>query len=218
MTVVIPYNENDWQLAERLCDALLWIGLNKPKGHCLLVPNITVHAEYKLKVKLAAELAFVSVDQLEVTTPKEKVVGINSTFRQVAHYVYQSYKEPWLWLEADNVPIKTTWMRDLFKAYEDQPKRFMGRFMKAKAGTFMSRTGIYPQNSIHDLDNPCKGEPPFERVANILPRCASTPLIHMERWTPESVVPPEVVLVNGDRSGQLIEQMIENPRRKKVIA
>ncbi len=224
MIVVIPYNENDWQRAERLCDAVYWIGLCKPIGHCLLAPNSTVHPEYKLKVKLAADVAFTSVEQIEVNVPKDatKNVAINTTFRHVSAHTFHAYKEPWLWLEADNVPIKPTWLKDLFKAYDKQPRRFMGRFMKAQSGTFMSRTGIYPADAYRDLEPALKGEPPFERVANILPRCTSTPLIHMEKWRDDLQLPEEVVLLNGDRTGQLIETMIEGanvkPKKVKLIA
>lgn len=221
MIVVIPFSETDWQRAERLCDAIYWIGGKKPIGHCLLVADNAVHQEYRLKVKLAAEVAFASVDSTEVGIPHTatKTVAINTTFRHACHYVFNHYREPWLWLEADNVPLKANWLKELFRVYEKQPRRYMGRFMQAKSGNFLSRTAIYPQNAVHDLDNACKGEPPFERIANILPRCTNTGLIHMEKWTRETVLPETVGLLNGDRNGILIEQLIAaTDKRKKVMA
>ncbi len=224
MIVVIPYNESDWQRAERLLDAIYWISLCKPIGHCVLAPNILIHAEFKLKVKIAAEVAFQSVDQIEVPVQKDatKIAAINATFRHVSHYMSQAYKDPWLWLESDNVPLKPTWMRELFKAYDAQPKRFMGRFMMAKSGMFMSRTGIYANDAFKDFEQAVSGDPPFERVANLLPRCSSTSLIHMEKWREDIALPPEVVLLNGDRSGIMVERMIEQarvkPKKTKVIA
>lgn len=218
MIVVVPFNTADQLMAERLMDACYWIGGCKPQGHCLLVPGPDVHQEYKFKVRLAAEVAFSSVDVFELPSVngETKIQKINSVFKQAARYVQECYKHPWLWLEVDNVPLRPGWMLKLFSAYHNQPKRYMGRHMQGKNQVFMSRTGIYPADAIHELDGACNNQAPFERVANILPRTASTPLIHMEKWDGNLAYPEGPVLLNRDRSGKLIEQLIEEANEPKA--
>lgn len=216
MIVAIPFNQNDWQRAERLMDCIYWTSAKKPNALCLLVPDALLHQEFKLKVRIAAELAFPMVEMIDSEFPKpgDKVSGINAAFRTACRHIFQSYRHPWLWLEADCVPVAGNWLKALFSAYENQPKRFMGRYLKANSGTFMSRVGIYPPDAYRDLESAVQGAAPFERVANILPRCANTQLIHMEKWSPEKGIPHDAVLINGDRTGALVESMIEATETK----
>lgn len=85
----------------------------------------------------------------------------------------------------------------------------MGRHMKGKTQVFMSRTGIYPVDAIHLLDGYCAGDAPFERVAQTMKSSTNTGLIHIEKWSPGMEFPVDVVLVNGDRTGALVESLIE---------
>lgn len=222
MIVVVPFDSEDAVRAERLMDCCYWISGKKPVGHCLLVAGSDVHPEYRLKVRIAAEIAFESVDMMELNSVQgdTKPHKINSVFRQAARYVVDCYQHPFLWLEADNLPLKSNWLKALFREYDKQPRRYLGRFMQAKSGRFLSRTAIYPANAIHELDAHCQNAPPFERVANILPRCSSTRLIHMNQWNTDSVIPEDAVLINGDRSGLLVEALIEStaPKRKSKVA
>jgi hypothetical protein len=217
MIVVLPFNSEDAQRAERLLDCCYWISGRKAAGHCLLVASPDVHSEYKAKVRLTAELAFLSVDLIELPVSGEnKQQKINNVFRQAARYVKDCYKNPFLWLEADNVPLKPTWLKELFNTYTKQPRRYLGRFMQAKSGQFLSRTAIYPPDAIDDLEAHCSGQPPFERVANLMPRCTNTKLIDMQKWNPEVGLPEGAVLKNGDRTGTLIEKLIEESPEPKV--
>ena len=220
MIVSLPFNEADWQRAERLLDCCYWLAGKKLDYHLLLVADSAIHAEFKTKVKIAAEVAFQSVELIEAVVAPDaaKTVAINTAFRTACQYISQSYRHPWLWLEADCVPLAAGWLKELFRIYDKQPKRFMGRHLKANSGTFMSRVGVYPQNAYRDLEGALKGAPPFERVANILPGCQNTQLIHMEKWTAASNIPSAAVLLNGDRTGALIENVIEGAQPKKRAA
>lgn len=217
MIVAIPFCEADQARAERLCDLVWWMGQN-PVGHCLVVAGHDVHPEFQLKVRLAAEVAFHSVDFLKVTTQgTQKFEKVNSVFRQVARHIFTSYKEPWLWLEADCVPVKPSWLMDIFQAYHTQPKRYMGRYLMVKDKRFMSRVGVYPVDAINDLEGACNTPAPFERVVDILPRATHTRLIHMEKWDPKKPLPDDVIIVNGDRTGQLVEQLIEKTSTQVTV-
>lgn len=210
MIVVIPFNAADQARAERLADCVFWLGGQKPLGYCLIAAGSDVHAEFKRKVTIAAQVAFSSAELLELTpVAGTKTQQINSVFSQVSKYVQECYREPWLYLEADAVPLKPTWLTDLFTAYHNQPKRYFGRHMAGKADRFMSRMGIYPHDAHNDMVGPCASPNPFERTAQILPRTTNSGLFHMEKWKDGLVLPPTALLLNGDRSGQLIEQLIE---------
>lgn len=210
MITVLVFNAADQARAERLCDAIYWCGGQKPIGHALVCAGSDVHAECKRKVTIAAQVAFSSAELLELTpVTGTKTQQINSVFSQVSKYVQECYREPWLYLEADCVPLKPTWLTDLFTAYHNQPKRYFGRHMAGKTDRFMARMGIYPHDAHSDMAGACASPNPFERVAQILPRTTNSGLFHMEKWKEGLVLPATALLLNGDRSGQLIEQLIE---------
>lgn len=218
MIVVIPFGVEDQVRAERLCDAIYWVGGANPKGHCLLVHDSAVHQEFRFKAKLAAQVAFLTVDMLEVGVAHDatKTAAINTVFRHAARYILDSYRQPWLWLEADAVPLKSTWLEDLFGAYHSQPFRYMGRHMKGKTQVFLSRTAIYPVDCIHELDGPCQTQHPFERVASVVKKSTNSGLIHMAKTAPEEGDP--AVVWGGMRSGGFIESAIESAEVPKPKA
>lgn len=196
MICCIPFNDQDKARAERLADCIFWLGGQKPIGHCLLAIGHDVHAEYRRKVTIAAQVAFNSVDVLHLPsitgTKSEQTTAV---LRQVAKHVQEAYNKPWLYMESDCVPLKASWMSDLFSAYSQQPKRYFGKYVEADGKRLMSRTGIYPGD--------------FHKDAGTKISLATTDLIHIETWKEGLVLPPTALLLNGDRSGQLIEQLIE---------
>ncbi len=231
MIVVLPFCDEDKALAERLLDCIYWFGGQTPTGHLLLVSAPDVNPEQRLKLRLAGEVAFESVTTMEISKleGESKIQQINNTFKQVGRFVHDCYRDPWLWLEPDCVPMKPTWINDLEKAYHDQPRRYMGRHMRGKEKIFLSRIAIYPANAITDLEPFCTNGGPFERMGDILPRSTMSKLFHIDKaYNPETVVPDEVVLLNQDKTGLMIEKLIEaapvkplarpRGRPRKVIA
>lgn len=231
MIIVLPFCDADKTQAERLLDCIYWIGGQKPYSHLVLISAPDVHPEFRIKTRLAGEIGFHSVALMEITRLEgdTKIQKINQMFRQAARYIHDCYREPWLWLEPDSVPLTPTWISDLEKSYHNQPRRYMGRHMKAKDSIFLSRVAVYPSNAITDLDQYCSGPAPFERVSQILPRSTMSTLFHIDKaFKPELKVPEEVVLLNQDKTGLRIEKLIEDApvkplakprgRPRKVIA
>ncbi len=215
MIVTIPFHQPDAERAERLLDACYWTG----KGnHCLICPASNVHAEHRERVKLAAMLAFKTVDMFEpkITADAGKVQAINQTFSQIAEFISRTYKESWLWLEPTCVPIKKDWITELEIAYGNQPRRYMGAHMQQKAGLFLSRVAIYPSDCLRDLATPCQGADPFHRAAKVISASTKTHLFKIAPWQ-EGMELGDAVLLDGDKSGKLLESTIEGTGQKRLV-
>lgn len=213
MIIVLPFCDADKIQAERLLDCIYWIGGQKPYGHLVIVSAPDVHPEYRIKMKLAGEIGFETVTSMELSRldGENKIQKINSMFKQAGRFIHDCFKDPWLWLEPDCVPMKASWLDDLERAYESQPRRYMGRHMRGKDKIFLSRVAIYPSNAITDLDTHCSGMAPFERVAEIIPRSTMSTLFHIDKaFKTEHVVPETVALLNQEKTGMLIEKLIED--------
>lgn len=215
MIIALPFCPADAERAERLLDAIYWLG----KGdHCLICPSSNVSAEHKERVKLAAGIAFKSVDMIEpkITDGAPKVQQINQTFQHVSKFIWQTYRDAWLWLEPSCVPLKRTWLADLATGYESQPRRYLGAHMQQKAGLFLSRVAIYPPDCWSDFNEACQGVNPFHRVAKVANASTSSWLFKIAEWQ-EGMDLGDAVLLDGDKSGKLIETIIESTGQKRLV-
>lgn len=227
MILTLPFCISDYELLEKQIDFLFHLNSRKAQGHALLAASPDVPADARERIRISAALAFESFEELEVRPLIQKgapkFVEINSLFRQVAQYVHQNYKNPWLFMEPDCTPTRPGWWKILADAYAAQPRRFMGNFMAVKDLRFVSRVGIYPAEAIQEFQpflSTLPGESdkaaPFERRAGVVmvPRTTKTRLIQSLVITEETIdsVWPEAVLVHGDKSGLLRQKMnMPNP-------
>ena len=203
--IVIPFNAADASMAESLCDWIYFLSGRKQSGSCLLVAYKNVHEEMQVKVSAAAEVAFEHVEltiapEISSTAKKDR---INHLFRVASDYVSKNYRLPWLWLEPDCVPLKKDWIQTLATAYEAQPKRYLGAYMKAAEDKFfLARVSIYPPDAIKDL-------------------AASTPLVSLAtktrlsqeiKYTESDLdkIREDAVLLHSDKSGKLIIHLREH--------
>jgi hypothetical protein len=216
--IVIPFTAEQAARAERLCDALYWLGGQKQSGHILLVPAPDVHAELRTKTRIAAEIGFESVDLYEpkAVLGKSATEKVNSLFKQTAAHIAKSYRWPWLYLEPLCVPLTPDWREQLCSAYDAQPKPYFGphiRITRGKAeSVHLSRTAIYPVRAIIDLDKHCNSTTPFEQSSapDIISRSTKNRLIQrMDFDGDQSKIREDAVLLDNDPSGELIEKMIE---------
>lgn len=185
--VVIPVLKETAAMAERMLDLIYWQHKSDVRmGECLLCFAPDVHLELQKKVLLAAELSFTV----------ETAPGI-TTLRSAAEHVAKAYKSPWLYLEPDCVPLRKGWLSILSDAYEKQPKRYFGPFLKrVEKETFLSRIAIYPPDAANDPQ-------PAISMAR------QTKLIQELRFDgDESKIRSDAVLLHGDRTGMLVEKMI----------
>jgi hypothetical protein len=223
LLIVIPFSVGDAPLAERLCDFIFHLNGRQPEGHCLLVPSPDVHGEMIMKVKLSAEVAFATVDICAVTARPDtgKVEGCNHLFKHAAAHVQRHYRCPWFYMEADCVPLKKGWQRDLLTAYHNQPRRFIGPHLKfpaeeGKERLCLARTSVYPPDAAADLTSYCDSLVTFEILAAEMSVVRSTKsrLIQFGKFGEESelsAIRTDAVVFNGDKSGRLIRLISEAP-------
>lgn len=212
LLTVLPFWTDDAPRAEALCDFIFQLNNRSAVGHVLLLPAFDVHDEMVAKVELAAKLAFETVDLFrpESYSAANKAERINRLFAFGASTAATRYKCPWLWLEPDCTPTRPSWLDELSKAYDSQPKRYLGTHMMFKGRDnkpdvrFFAHVGIYPRDSIADLGQfITKGEDfAVASASTILPRSARTRLIDVRPiLSPDDAekIPESAVLVHGDR-------------------
>lgn len=211
MTIVLPFQASDQPRAERLLDLIHWLGGGQ---HCLLVPTPDVGPEARTKTQIAAEAGFHTVDVLNVERLQgtEKVQRINSLFGSAARFIADAYKDPWLWLEPTCVPLKASWLPALEDRYQAQARRYMGAFMKGGNQIFLHKVCVYPCDAIKDID--VQTQNPFWRVSPIVTKASKTDLIKVQKW--EEGFKTDAVLLDGDPSGKLVEQLIESAKKPFV--
>ena len=222
--VTIPFTTDNAVLAERLCDWIHHLSGKKQEGHCLLVCDQQVHDEIREKVKIAAEVAFVTVDVIiaridEIPKQVPNHYWTNLMFYTAAEHVGKTFRWPWLWLEPECVPLRPGWLGELAEAYDDQPKRYFGTKMAIGTAMFMARVGVYPASAIND-HRPSQTQHPFEMLSGekIVPKLGRTKLFqHLNVQDEEDVakIREESCVVVGDAVGILIEKLRETKRKAK---
>ena len=211
LLMVLPYCASDAPQAERLCDWCFELNGRRASGNILLVAASDVHEEMRVKVKLAAEVAFETVDVLvaQPIADAMKTVKINRTFQQGAEAVAKHFQWPFLWLEPDCVPLKYGWLGDIGKAYEHQPKRYLAPHLKldsASETVFMGRVGVYPNSVAGEIGQFTANTINFERAGGetLLARSTKTRLIQMTTYESVSKIREDALLLHSDKTGDLI--------------
>ncbi len=183
MIIVIPILPDQAEAAETLCDFIYQLSGRQQSGSCLLIASDDVHAEFKLKCQLAAEVAFSNVEV--VTANKDNL------FPTAISKIAANYKEPWLWLEPDCVPLKNGWREELETFYFTQPKKCAGAHLMdtATGKHWLGRQSIYPADNF---------------PADVFMASTKCRLIQQGSYTKREDVRPDAVLFCADKSGDLI--------------
>lgn len=210
LLTVIPFSANDGVLAEHLIDFIFLVNKRVKSGHCLLAVAGDVHGEMESKVKIAAEVAFKTVEVTKgprVTGP-DKNLHINALFRSAAEHVQKNFRLPWLWLEPDCAPVDDRWFTKISNSYFEQPKRYFGSWLKRDdVGIFLARVGCYPQDAFSELFGFLSTNAPFNMAAGstIIPKSTKSYLVHEVAINDESVeIRNNAVLVHHDKNAILI--------------
>jgi hypothetical protein len=205
--VVIPMCANDAILAEHLCDFIYLVNRREKEGHCLLAVAGDVHEELSSKVRLAATVAFESVEI--VNGPKivdpNKNIHINRLVGVAAAHIAKSHRVPWLLLEPDAVPLKYGWLDDIAEAHYAQPKRYSGNWKKIVTPEqyFLNRIAVYPHDSAKDLELALAGPRPFNMAAGeiIVPKSTMSRYVDEAAAVDENYTPRAgAVLLHSDKN------------------
>lgn len=220
MLIVIPFTTDNAVLAERLCDWIFQLAGRTQRGSAILVCDQQVHAELRQKVRIAADVAFSSVDEVatgvqEIPTQIPVHYWTNLMFLKAAEHVQKNYRWPWLWLEPECVPLRAHWLEAIMNAYDAQGRRYMGTHMKLGDHMFMARVGVYPASTIYDLRELKGDSGPFELElgAAMIPRSSKSRVFQQLKIRDEMDIPKireDAALVVGDSTGILIESMRES--------
>lgn len=216
--VVIPFTAENAPMAERLCDWIFSLSGRVPQGHALLVAAADVHKEMCAKTSIAAEVAFETSELIvspETVAPTPSLVS-NQMFKFAGDYIIRHFQCPWLWLEPNCVPLKRSWREHLIMAYRSQPKRYLGSHLKlpgeatAPEKLCLGRCSVYPADAISDLSPHCGSAVPFHIAAaqQIISRSTKSRLVQEWNYDGDSAkVRPDACVLNGDKSGRLIESL-----------
>lgn len=197
-------------------------------------PNhrLLVGRDEKAEPNLFANSGFSNVEEITVIGDvwNHWPESCNNAFRQIAKYIEYGSKEPWLWCEADCVPLSKDWLDKIEAEYQEalrHGKVFLGDFVHINEPGFidhMSGVAVYPGvMSDHAGDALLAHEIAWDCYAasQILPRMQKSKLI-LHRWkypafeSREQVeksifqVKPDCVLFHANKDGSLIPLLRDN--------
>lgn len=210
LLITLPYSAGDAVLAERLCDYIYQLNGKSPLGHALLVAASDTHEELRIRVGIAAKLAFEDVTELvapdmESQKTYSKAQYAEHLFKFAATHIQKNFRWPFAWVEPDSVPTNCLWRERLSDAYEAQPRRYMGSIMRQGESLFMARVGVY---------SPAAGADQDRAPDQMVSKCTKTKLIQQLVIGSDddlSKVREDAVLVHGDKAGILMEHLKEKP-------
>ncbi len=142
-TVVYPFCAKDGTQALKL---MKWIAeLTPPSDHLLVLshdyqtPPSIVEA-----IANAAKVTFRAIKTLSYAPPSADQWPPTVAFKAAANFM-QKQGTPWLWMEADAVPLTPDWLTKLQEAYWGCGKAFAGPIVELM--NHMNGTGVYPANT-----------------------------------------------------------------------
>lgn len=164
--------------------------------------------------------------------------GANVAFKYTSKHMQKTSNGPWLWLEADAVAIRKSWLDELQAAYDIAGKLFMGPIVPGMG--HMNGVGIYPKDTPTFIPNALRienqnlawdsimkeemiwechnAEPLIQHVWGIVggdihPVLGEAPTFDdqskIERW-----LKPQAALFHRCKDGSLIDRLLE--RRSQI--
>jgi len=215
MIVAISYHDGDLDLMTRWANHVQKLGpyLNH---HLVLLP---VHGAPTagIEQRLAGSFSKLSIEVCH-HTERGWPISCNKAFETMAWAAYQKYKQPFLWMEPDAVPLKQGWINDIENEYKAKQRPFMGDYV-AIVGVMpngvdhMSGIAVYH----HDLPRLAPNIFNNEQIAwdiasakSVTKQMHRTSLIHHDwvptkKWRRDEVtfdcVKPEAVIYHPDKKG-----------------
>ena len=213
--IVIPFWSENAEQTEALIDWIRQLNANKAVGSVLLVAANEVHAEDREKIKVSAELAFETVEMIQL--PRNtgiKTEQINFNFKTVSEYILKSFKCPFFWMEPDTTPTRADWLQQLEYAYDRQPKKYAGSFIRGQdQNIFAARVICYHPTAFSDIGSFCVGS---ISTFNVQAGASLTMRSTMHRLVQEFAineeadcdkVNPAAVAVHGDKKQILLKKL-----------
>jgi hypothetical protein len=141
--LVLPFCSKDVSLVRKVLD---WMRELDPgfRPDILLtydgsVGHGQVHPIKEMIMKMGSDW-----DELRYPIPPTGYFAPNWAFQCTARFISRTMKRPWLWFEADMVPVKSGWLEILQAEYVRARKPCMGVIVPGMG--HMNGTAIYPAN------------------------------------------------------------------------
>ena len=193
MIIVLPFHAGE---IERVRELLSWcLELGGCRNHCaVLVADAAVPWVGGMELLEHAQRVF---KEASMISPDAPITGgwptaANRMFLFAAEKM-QAEGQPWLWLEADAIPLRVGWLEALDAAYGACGKPFMGAVIPAlKSGlpfTYLNGVAVYPANAYGIMEATSRNAPgkAFDVACAgvLLPQAADTPLVHCHWGLPD---------------------------------
>lgn len=148
LLIVLPFCNVD---SDRMLKTAQWMAELHPGGRfdCLLSYQQQTDREMVRQVRAAAARAFRRVMETTYASPPPGSAAQTWAWRHVALHVADRYRRPWLWNEADMVPLKPAWAETLEAVYQKKGRPFAGP--KVKGMGHANGTCIYAPDTPHYL-------------------------------------------------------------------
>lgn len=151
MITVIPFCNKDAVLTAKNLEWIFQLD-GKTNHRCLLSWEQGTNQSHIDRIRSLAAATFIEVKEYEYPEAVNKrwPAGPNWAWQSTARYIPMAYtnKEPWFWLEADAVPLKSRWIDILEAEYKSGGKPFMGHIVKEMG--HMNGVAVYP-NKVDDI-------------------------------------------------------------------
>ena len=191
LLVVLPYYNGDFELAKKLSEWIVNLGTCKPHS-MLLAADDTVPGDKARELMNILRPVFHETRTMLIPVPAKTPEAPrwipNEMFLSAARQVKANYKLPFLWLEADCVPLCEGWLQKIAEAYAACPKRFMGPIVHQEGqmglpADHLTGCSVYPNDAIDligPIDSIKKGSTAWDigSAGTVVPKASNTNLIH----------------------------------------
>lgn len=145
MIALLNFCSKDQQQALSLLRWINTLGGTKPHDLILHFSQSVKRAENFQELVIEAEKGFASVSTVVVDGEDERgwPWSPNHAWMNALRIIREKIMKPWLWMEPDCCPTKSTWLDQIEVGYTAAGKPFMGAEVRAPA-LRMSGIGVYP--------------------------------------------------------------------------
>lgn len=156
-TLVFPFCNKDGDIAVKLSEWIRNLG-SVHSCDCLVSSDFDTLPKFVGRVIELLRPCFKTLDHFRYRAGSTRSWpdGANQAFRSVA-FEMKKLGKPWLWIEADAIPVHRSWMEQLQTAYELCGKPFYGPIVPRMG--HMNGVGVYPADTT-DIIGPALFTPP----------------------------------------------------------
>ena len=141
--VVLPVCNLDADLMLNMLDWVLALGNSQSHEALLSYDNTTMRGSVS-RIAAKANACFSKVHQTSYGVPKGTMFPQTAAWQHAARTM-EMMQRPWLWLEADCVPLKSNWLMALQDEYDRCGRPFCGPIVHGP--DHCNGTAIYPANT-----------------------------------------------------------------------